>query len=249
MLGLMFAAGLGISIVAMLTGLGGGVLWVPFLLAVIGLPASQAVVCALVIQTFGQGSATWANLRQGLIDRRLVGQQARIAVPGAAAGTLLGLKMQPAWIELTLGLLIFVIAYAFLRGNDLFAQGGAAADLEAGRRITPVAAAGGILTGLLSVGIGDWLVPLFNRRCGLSMARAVATAIALMLLLSAVASAAHLALGARPPWALTAAGAAGVICGAQVGARLHRRLSEARFKEIFVLLLLFLGAHVTFNAF
>ncbi len=245
----MLPAGLVIATVAMFTGLGGGVLWVPFLIEVYDLPAREAIFCALVIQIFGLGSATIANLRLRLLDRGLFKQQAVAAVPTAVGGALLARWTSPVWIELALGSLIFVIAYAFLRGDDLFEPGGAAADLEAGRAAMPVAGLGGFLTGFLSVGIGGWLVPLFNRRCRLSMPRAVATAVALMLALSVVASACHFALGGRLRWDLTLVGIAGVVLGAQVGTRLHLKVSESRFKEIFVLLLVFLGAHVTFNAF
>ncbi len=245
----MFPAGLVIAAVAMFTGLGGGVLWVPFLMELYDLPAREAILCALVIQIFGLGSATITNLRMRLLDRDLFRQQALSAVPTAIGGTLLVRWTSPVWIELALGSLIFVIAYTFLRGDDLFEPGGASADLEAGRAAMPVAALGGFLTGFLSVGIGDWLVPLFNRRCRLSMPRSVATAIALMLVLSVVASASHFALGGRLKWGLTMVGVLGVVPGAQLGARLHANFSEFRFKEIFVLLLVFLGAHVTFNAF
>ncbi len=248
MIVLMFIAGVGISTLAMFTGLGGGVLWMPLLLSGVGLPTREAVLCALLIQTFGQASASYTNWRRGMIDTPLLFQQARIAVPMTIAGGFLGRGLAAAWIELVLGLLIFVIVYAFLRGDDLFEEGGEVADLDQGRRIRGVSAIGSVFTGLLSIGIGDWLVPLFNRRCGLSMPRAVATAVALMLLLSTLASATHLALGGRVPWQLTVSGIAGVILGAQWGARLHTHLSEVRFKEVFVLLLLLLGAHVTFNA-
>ncbi len=248
MIGLMFIAGFGIATLAMFTGLGGGVLWMPLLLSGVGLPTREAVLCALLIQTFGQASATLTNWRQGMIDRSLLLQQARVAVPMTIAGAFLGRGLDTVWIELALGLLIFAIIYAFLRGDDLFEEGGAVADLEAGREIWGVSAIGSIFTGLLSIGIGDWLVPLFNRRCGLCMARAVATAVALMLILSALATVTHLALGGRAPWDLAVSGIAGVVLGAQVGTRLHMQMSEVRFKETFVLLLLLLGAHVTFNA-
>ena len=245
----MFPAGIAISTVAMFTGLGGGVLWVPFLMEMYELPAPEAILCALVIQVFGQASATVTNLRQGLLDRGLFQQQALAAIPTAIVGTSLARWTSPVWIEFALGFLIFAIAYTFLRGDDLFEPGGNSADLKAGRAALPVAALGGFFTGFLSVGIGDWLVPLFNRRCRLSMPRSVATAIALMLVLSVVASASHFALGGRLQWDLTLIGIVGVVLGAQVGTRLHLQVSESKFKELFVLLLVFLGAHVTFNAF
>jgi uncharacterized membrane protein YfcA len=245
---LLLPAGVLISILAIFTGLGGGILWLPILLSGFGLDPREAVLCALIIQVAGQGSGTIANLRQGLVDLRLLRQQALFAAPGMLLGSVLARVVRPVYIELALGLLIFFIAYSFLRGEDLLAPGGDRADLDAGQRLGPVAAFGGMLTGFLSVGVGDLLVPLFNRGCGLRMARAVATGVALMLLLSTGAALAHLGLGGALPWRLVLVAIPGVLIGAQVGSRLHHRFSEARFKELFVLLLVFLAAHVTFNA-
>ena len=248
MIWLLLPAGALIATIAMLSGIGGGVMWMPLLLHVYELPPGEAVLCALLIQVCGMGSGTVSNLRQGLIDQPLLRQQATVAVPMVLVGAVLARLLEPRYLELVLGLLTFVIAYVFLRGNDLLRAGSHNADLGAGQRLLPVSAIGGVLTGLLSVGIGDWLVPAFNKHCRLLMAGAVATSVALMLLLAVVAASAHLVLGVQAHWQVIAAAAPGVLVGAQIGSRLHRRVSEARFKELFVLLLVFLAAHVTFNA-
>jgi uncharacterized membrane protein YfcA len=197
---------------------------------------------------FGQGSGTLSNVGQRLVEHRLLRQQAMLAVPAMVVGAVAARTVKPLYIELGLGLLTFFVAYVFLRGDDFLAEGGERADLEAGRRLGPVSALGGFLTGFVSVGVGDLLVPLFNRGCRLSMARSVATGVALMLLLSTGAAVSHLLLGGVVPWRHVLVAAPGVLLGAQIGSRLHRRFSEARFKELFVLLLVFLAAHVTFNA-
>ncbi len=247
MLWLLLPAGICIATIAIFSGLGGGVLWVPLLLTVYDLQPREAVLCALIIQVFGQTSGTFFNLRQGLIDRRLLLQQALVALPLTVAGAALARSVEPLYIELGLGLLTFFIAYAFLSG-DLLRAGSDQADLAAGRRLRPVSAVGGFLTGFVSVGIGDLLVPLFNKGCKLTMARSVATGVALMMLLSTVASASHLALGGSPPWQILLVAVPGVLIGGRIGSSLHHRFSEARFKELFVLLLVFLAAHITFNA-
>jgi uncharacterized membrane protein YfcA len=40
----------------------------------------------------------------------------------------------------------------------------------------------------------------------------------------------------------------GVLLGAQLGSRLLQRVPETSFKELFVLMLVFVATHVTFNA-
>jgi uncharacterized protein len=246
---LMLPLGMVIATVALFFGLGGGVLWMPVLLTATALRPDEALLCTIVIQTFGQFSATVSNSRAGLISWPLVKMMTAVSLPGLLAGVLLSFLLPPLFIKLFLGLVIFFIAYAFMRGEDFFVEGSAQADLAvARRRGRPIAAAASVLTGFLGVGVGDWLVPFFNMRCGLAMNRAVATCIALMLMLSAAAVAAQLLLGRSILWEVTLPAVIGVLIGAQLGSKLLQRVPETRFKELFVLMLVFVATHVTFNA-
>uniref|UniRef100_UPI00405778D9 sulfite exporter TauE/SafE family protein n=2 Tax=Candidatus Electronema sp. TaxID=2698783 RepID=UPI00405778D9 len=246
---LMLPLGMVIATVALFFGLGGGVLWMPVLLTATSLRPDEALLCTIVIQTFGQFSATVSNSRAGLISWPLVKMMTAVSLPGLLAGVLLSFLLPPLFIKLFLGLVIFFIAYAFMRGDDFFVEGSAQADLAvARRRGRPIAAAASVLTGFLGVGVGDWLVPFFNMRCGLAMNRAVATCIALMLMLSAAAVAAQLLLGRSILWEVTLPAVIGVLIGAQLGSKLLQRVPETRFKELFVLMLVFVATHVTFNA-
>uniref|UniRef100_UPI0040570AB3 sulfite exporter TauE/SafE family protein n=1 Tax=Candidatus Electronema sp. TaxID=2698783 RepID=UPI0040570AB3 len=246
---LMLPLGMVIATVALFFGLGGGVLWMPVLLTVVKLRPDEALLCTIVIQTFGQFSATISNSRAGLISWPVVKLLAAVGLPGVLAGTLISFLLNPLYIKLFLGLVIFFIAYAFMRGNDFFVEGSEQADMETVRRRgRPITAAASLLTGFLGVGVGDWLVPFLNMRCGLAMNRAVATCIALMLFLSAAAVATQLLLGRSVLWQVAIPAIIGVLLGAQLGARLLQNVSETRFKELFVLMLVFVATHVTFNA-
>ncbi len=169
-------------------------------------------------------------------------------IPAVGTGAVCSNLLQPLWIKFFLGLAIFFIAYVFLRGDDFFEQGGDSADRKAARQGLPITALGGMLTGFLGIGVGDWLVPFFNKRCKLTMIRSVANSIALMMVLSGVALTVHIFLKTTVRWDIALPSIIGVVAGAQLGARLLRRVPEVHFKEIFVLMLLFLATHVTFNA-
>lgn len=245
---LMLPLGIVISTVAMLFGLGGGVLWMPVLLSFTSLRPDEAVVCTIAIQSCSQFSASISNSRAGLIDWPLVRIMVGFGIPAVAGGVLLSVLLSPLWIKLFLGLTIFFIAYFFLLGGDFFVEGTDKADLAAARKGRFITLIGGVLTGFLGIGVGDWLVPFFNMRCRLAMNRAVASAIALMLILSLTAAAVQLALGRSIAWPVALPGIVGVLIGAQLGSRLLRQVPEAHFKELFVLMLVFIAAHVTFNA-
>ncbi|MCW5205764.1 sulfite exporter TauE/SafE family protein [Desulfobulbus sp. F5] len=248
---LMLPLGMVIATVALFFGLGGGVLWMPVLLSVTNLRPDEALLCTIVIQTFGQFSATVSNSRAGagLIHWSLVIMMAAVSLPGVLIGVFISFLLNPIYIKLFLGLVIFFIAYAFMRGDDFFVQGSDQPDMQiARRRGRPIAAAASLLTGFLGVGVGDWLVPFFNMRCGLAMTRSVATCIALMLLLSVTAVTAQLLLGRAVQWQVALPAIIGVLLGAQLGSRLLQRVPETSFKELFVLMLVFVATHVTFNA-
>ena len=245
---LLIPAGLVISIIAMFFGLGGGVLWMPFLLMTTDLLSGEAVVCTLVIQFFGQASASMANSRSGLIDWHLVQMMLIVGMPAVVAGVFLSRLLHPLWIEFLLGLTIFFIAYVFLRGDDFFVEGSTKADLNAAGKGRPITLVGAILTGFIGIGVGDWLVPFFNKHCKLAMVHSVASCIALMMTLSLTALTIYLFLGVKIEWAIALPGIIGVLVGAQVGSRLLQRVPEMHFKELFVLMLIFIATHVTFNA-
>ena len=144
--------------------------------------------------------------------------------------------------------MIFVIAYVFLAGDNFFESGGQETETGPAVKGTPIAFAGGVLTGLLGIGTGDWLVPYFNKRCGLSMARSITNGIAIMMFLSVTAFGLQYETGINVQWNVALPSICGVIIGAQAGTFILSRTSDVYYKEIFVLLLVFLAAHVTFNA-
>ena len=245
---ILIPVGIVIAAIAMFTGLGGGVLWMPFLLTVMDMPPREAVFCTLLIQFCGQASACVTNTGHKQIDWRLVQMMAVAGVPPVMIGALFSSVLQPRWINFILGLTIFLIAYVFLRGDDFFEQGGKETDYKAAENGRLITSLGGILTGFLGIGVGDWLVPFLNKRCKLTMVRSVASSIALMMVLSAAALSVYSLLGTIMRWDITVPGIIGVIMGAQLGSRLLHRVPEIRMKEFFVLMLVFLATHVTFNA-
>lgn len=247
---LAFPAGIAIATVAIFAGIGGGILWMPLLISFYRLPPAEAVTCSLVIQTFGQLSASAAHLHAGLVDRGLVVRLLPLVLLSAAAGTAVGPWIPAQLLQVSVGLLTFLVVYVFLRGDDFHEDTGGEvmdpAGLGAVRRITVL---GGFLSAIMSAGLGDWLVPALHQRCRLRMVRSVATGVAVMACVSVSSAAFQLGVGRPIALAIVVPASAGVLVGAQIGARLHHFVPGRLFKEIFVLVLVLFAAHVTFNAF
>lgn len=247
---LSFPTGILIATVVSTVGIGGGILWMPFLLFSIKLRPDTAVVTSLLIQTAGMGSGTLAFFRQRQIDIKLMLFLLSVAVPGVALGALLNRSIEPEYIKLILGLVTLATAMVFVSSNQSYGRAGLLkAKLKAARRHGWTIGAMAIASGMLSISIGELLVPLMRSKLALRMNVAIATSIATIFGVCLLGAAVHLSLGGWPDlpslfWAVP-----GVIIGGQIGPRISERINDRILKEIFVFLLTLIGIHLIYNSY
>jgi len=109
------------------------------------------------------------------------------------------------------------------------------------RRIITVAGlAAGLIAGLLGIGGGVVLMPLFTGGLKLPVKRAVPTSLAAVAIFSIPALVTHVALG-HVDWAIAGALVLGSIPGARLGAHLHRIASDDAVRRLFGLFLVVLA--------
>lgn len=244
-----FPAGLTIATISSLTGIGGGILWVPFFILFLELPAHEAVILSLGIQIFGQGSGALANNKLKRIDWKLVKTFSLFSLPGVVLGSFLSQMVPGKDLALILGIICIIVALAFLLYPEQYSEEGRnRADSKELFKYWWASSFASVLAGFLSVGIGDWLVPLLNSRLRLKMSCAVANALALMFFVGLWGSCTHLVLGNMPAWNIIFWGIPGVLLGGQLGPRLTCYINEYRIKEVFIFLLTLTGCHIIFNA-
>ncbi len=239
-------AGVAIATVAIGIGIGGGILWTPLLVLGFDLTPRQAVATSLVIQVVGLGSGTVAHTRSGRVDRRLSALFFAVGAPGVVAGSFATVRLAEGPVKLALGAMALTLALVFVsaRAEGRSRRGQAA---TAGR-LLPIPAVLGALLGLLSVGVGEWLIPSLRRRLGLGMKQAVATVVPTMFLLVSLAALCHGLLSENIRWDLFAFAAPGALIGAQLGPRVADRLDDRVLKEAFVFALTLVGIHLIFQA-
>lgn len=242
--------GIGIAAVASAVGIGGGILWMPFLMIMMRLKPETAVLTSLIIQSAGMGSGTLAYGRRQRIDYRLAAHLLVITAPGIAAGAYVTRLASPAHLELILGLLTLTTAFLFVSVNQRYHDIG---EMRVRRRearpyfgfISLLA----VVSGMLSVSIGEWLIPIMRSKMALRMSVAVATSIATIFGTCLLGTASHALMGGRPEWALVAWAVPGVLIGGQIGPRLAERINERKLKDLFIFLLTLIGIHLIYNAF
>ena len=99
--------------------------------------------------------------------------------------------------------------------------------------MTLVGLIAGILSGMLGVGGGFFIIPALLFFGGLEIHSAIATSFPVVVLISTVAMTGHLVAGQRPRFGLTALFAAGGAVGVELGSRLGSRLDRAKLERVF----------------
>src|SRR4030042_387714 len=241
-------AGFVIATLATLVGFGGGILWMPYLILVAHLEPTQAVVTSLVIQIGGMGSGSVAVIRAKKASLKLSVYLSACALVGVPIGVWLGTLVSGASIVFLLGVFSLAMALVFVYTQD--DADNAVVRSVSLRQTTPylwLATLFSVLTGLLSMGVGDFLVPILRNRLRLTMEAAMSACLIVMAVNAAFAAALHLMIGETFATSLALWAIPGVLLGGQVGPRLAGRISDQTLKEIFIYGLSLAGIHMMFS--
>jgi uncharacterized membrane protein YfcA len=242
--------GILIASVASTVGIGGGILWMPFLIIILKLRPDTAVVTSLFIQTAGMGSGTIAFWQRKQIDMRLMLFLLIVTIPGLALGAFMTRILAPVYLELILGVLTLSTALIFVSASQRYGDAGnARADIRYARRFGWAFSTMAVASGMLSVSIGEWLVPIMRSKLSLRMGVAVATSVATIFGVCILGALIHLKMGGVADTATLVWAIPGVIIGGQIGPRIAGRINDRILKEIFIFLLTLIGIHLIYNSY
>ncbi|MEL7447594.1 MAG: sulfite exporter TauE/SafE family protein [Pseudomonadota bacterium] len=256
----MFPVSICVATCAMLSGIGGAALFTPIFILVLPLLGPEyplqstvaAIGTALLTETFGFTSGFVGYYRKRLIDGAIVRRFLWISVPIAVAGAFLAHFVADG--VLIAGYAALVLALAYIHVFVPHDQPGPEVTADPsdpdqrllidssgreyvyrvptlGPRGIVYTGVGSFLTGMLSVGIGEVIVPQLTKR-GVPMPVAVAASVAIVIVTVACASFTLIvqlinAGGWQAvPWNLVVYSIPGVIIGGQIGPRLQGRVSH-----------------------
>lgn len=247
---LAFPAGIIIASVVSAVGIGGGILWMPFFILFLKLSPETAVATSLLVQTAGMGSGSVAFIRKRTADLPLAAVILALTIPGLAIGALFTRLLSSANLELALGILTLTTAFLFVSVNHKYAETGMdRIQLKKAFRYGGIISVLAVASGMLSVSIGEWLVPLMRSRLKLRMRAAVATSIVTIFGTCIAGSMFHLMLGTTADPMVLIWAVPGVIIGGQVGPRLTDKINERVLKDVFIFLLTLIGIHLIYNSY
>jgi uncharacterized protein len=260
----LFAVSFAMGIVAVLAGVGGGVLFVPIVGAFFPFHLDFVRAGGLLIALTSALSAAPSLLSSGLASLRLAMPLALVGSITSIIGAVVGLALPTDYVQIALGLAILGIALVMWRagrsdhpevrrpdalGAALGMQG-VYHDPSLGRDVawqvhrTPaafVAFAGiGMLAGMFGLGAGWANVPALNLLMGAPLKLSVGTSGFLLSVVDTSAAWVYLNRGAVLPM-LVVPSLIGVMLGAKVGARLLRVAPASVVRRIVLAVLLLAG--------
>jgi len=267
----LFAVTFAIGIVAVLAGVGGGVLFVPIVGALFPFHLDFVRAAGLLLALTGALSAAPALLRAGLASLRLAMPLALIGSITSIVGALVGLALPTDAVQIALGATILAIAAlmwrspargseapagdalgAALRMNGIYHDAALGRDVEWRVRRTPAAfvvfAGIGLLAGMFGLGAGWANVPAFNLLMGAPLKLAVGSSGLLLSVVDTSAAWVYLNRGAVLPL-IVAPSIIGVMLGAKVGARLLLKARPGLVRRIVIALLLISGTRALLKGF
>ena len=218
------------AVISAVTGFGGGMLFLPFLTAVVG--ADRAVPILTIMLLLSTPSRAWINLEY--LKWRLVGWYAFGSTFGAALGAFVFLSLPVAWLLRTIGgFLILAVVSRHVPGVTL--------RISKAWVFAPLGVFGGFIGGVVG-GMGPMVSPFFLA-AGLTGAAFVGTVAACAVWMHVVKLVVYGRGGALDASILTLGVLLGVamVLGTVLGTRVMRRLDAARFTSIVELALVLIG--------
>lgn len=261
----LFAVTFLLGIVAVLAGVGGGVLFVPIVGGFFPFHLDFVRAAGLLLALSGALSAGPALLRGGLASLRLAMPLALVGSVTSVAGALIGLALPIAFVHAALGVTILAIAVLIWRSKksehpegvrpDALGQAlgmhGVYHDPASGHDVdwqvqrtagAFFAFAGiGVLAGMFGLGAGWANVPVFNLMMGVPLKLSVGTSGFLLSVIDTSAAWIYVNRGAVLPMLVTPS-IIGVMLGAKIGVRLLRVAPAATVRRVVIALLLIAGA-------
>jgi uncharacterized protein len=247
------AVGLLVGVLVGLTGLGGGMVLLPLLISVLGVPPIVAVGSDAVINFITKIGAGTLHLRRGNVSWPLVRNLATGSIPGAILGVAL-----LAWLRGTygsgvndflrgmIGVLLVVVPIGYVLKLRPALPPVSLETLQSTNYrfgITLIGFFAGILVGLTSIGSGSVILMLLLVFYGFPPAMMVGTDIVHAVLLAGLTSVLQFKLG-NVDFLLVSAVLLGSVPGGILGAYLTNYIPSARLKQVLCALLVAVGARL-----
>ncbi|PWW81217.1 hypothetical protein CR164_11370 [Prosthecochloris marina] len=269
---LLFIFSFFLGIVAIVAGVGGGVLYVPIVSSLFPFHLDFVRGAGLMVALAGALSAGAPLLKKGLANLKLALSMALIGSVSSIFGALVGLALPAHIVQLALGSTIVFIAIVMLRARKsefpevtasdklsqvlhiqgIYYEESLKKDIDWKIHRTPIGlvlfVVIGFMAGMFGLGAGWANVPVFNLVLGAPLKVSVATSVFVLSINDTAAAWVYLHKGAVLPL-IAVPSIAGMMLGTKIGAKLLTRVRTKSVRVIVITLLLLAGARAIFKGF
>jgi hypothetical protein len=232
-----------------LMGVGGGLIVVPALTQLFGVPFPQAVAVSLTVIIVNSAASSAAYVEKGITDVRVAVVLELATVGGALLGSLLAAHVPQAMLLGLFTVVAWYTAWTTWRRRGQSREGQTAGEHEvrswgAGVGVGLVA---GAVSGLIGVGGGFLMVPAMSLLMGMPFKVAAATSNLMLSVTAATSAYVYVARGDLD-LAVAAPTVVGVYVGARLGSSLLPRIPAVRLQGAFALVLAVIGSRMALQA-
>lgn len=233
------------AVVGNATAVGGGLIFVPYMILFENLDPLQSLELALVVQAFGMTSGAVAWVRRGAVPRRGLSWMLIGLFAGCAFGTLVvapsALLVKSAFGPVSIGIGVLVWILAGMRGR--------VGEIPEGTLplLFGACVIGGLLTSWVAIGAGEVVAAALMAGLRVRADRAIALGVVLLASAS-IALGAFYAVGGGVPWDLAVVMVPGVVLGARMAPALVGLLPEKGLKRLFAFIAIADGLLFTLQA-
>lgn len=260
------------GIVAVLAGVGGGVLFTPIIGGFFPFNMDFVRAAGLLVALSGALAAGPGLLKKGMADLRLAIPVALIASSGAIVGAMIGLALPDNIVQISLGVAILaIVVIMILAKKSEFPEVKKADNLSTALRITGIyhePSTGqdinwkihrtpmglftfifiGLMAGMFGLGAGWANVPVLNLMMGAPLKVSVATSKFLLSITDTSAAWIYINQGAVIPM-IVVPSIVGIMLGSLIGVKLLAKTKPAMIKNIVIVLLAFSGLRAILKGF
>ncbi|HZL35859.1 MAG TPA: sulfite exporter TauE/SafE family protein [Tepidisphaeraceae bacterium] len=262
-----FGCSVAAGVLGSLLGLGGGIIVIPALTLLLGIPIRWAVGASIVSVIATSSGAAAAYVREHMTNLRVAMLLEIATTTGALTGAYLSGILGGRWLFIIFGVILAYSALAMFRKRHELASENAppswladrldlhseyydrAADKHIVYRVTHVPLGfglmyiAGVVSGLLGIGSGSLKVPAMDLAMRLPIKVSTATSNFMIGVTAAASAGVYFSRGDIDPF-IAAPVAAGVLAGATVGSHLLGRLQSNVIRIVFVIVLLWISGQM-----
>ncbi|MEE8418238.1 MAG: sulfite exporter TauE/SafE family protein [candidate division Zixibacteria bacterium] len=234
----LIATGFFAGIVGSLLGLGGGIILVPALTLIFGLPMTEAVGTSLMGVVAVSTAAAIDFLKSGRADLELGLTLETLTALGALSGGLLAAVIATRSLYILFGIVLLYAAFNMIRSRNRLIENEKAIYPKNKEIGLGLSFAAGNVSGLLGIGGGVMKVPLLNLVMGVPLKIATATSSYMIGITAATASIIYLVRG-DVDFYKAAPIILGIFFGSRLGASFSYRIDAFTLRLLFVAILLY----------